>query len=61
MSVVLLGDIFDALTLDYCEILSAFVENGVNTWTQEMFFGACKNNLHRMWLSWINCSKYVPI
>ncbi|KAJ9599999.1 hypothetical protein L9F63_009709, partial [Diploptera punctata] len=48
MPVVLLGDIFDALTLDYCEKLFAFVENGVNTWREEMFFSACKNNLLRM-------------
>lgn len=48
MPVVLLGDIFDALTLDRCETLFAFVENGVNTWREEMFFSACKNNLLRM-------------
>ncbi|KDR20035.1 THO complex subunit 1 [Zootermopsis nevadensis] len=48
MPVVLLGDIFDALTLDQCEKLFAFVENGVNTWREEMFFSACKNNLLRM-------------
>ncbi|PNF43227.1 THO complex subunit 1 [Cryptotermes secundus] len=48
MPVVLLGDIFDALTFDRCETLFAFVENGVNTWKEEMFFSACKNNLLRM-------------
>jgi THO complex subunit 1 len=48
MPVVLLGDIFDALTLDRCETLFAFVENGVNIWREEMFFSACKNNLLRM-------------
>jgi THO complex subunit 1 len=48
MPVVLLGDIFDALTLDYWKKLSAFVGNGANTWTEEMFFGACKNYLLQM-------------
>ena len=48
MPFVLLGDIFDALTLERCETLFAFVENGVNTWREEMFFSACKNNLLRM-------------
>lgn len=48
MPVVLLGDIFDALTLDHCEQLFAFVENGVSVWREEMFFSACKNNLLRM-------------
>ncbi|XP_071451674.1 THO complex subunit 1 isoform X2 [Hetaerina americana] len=44
----LLGDIFDALTLEHCEKLFAFVENGVNIWREELFFSACKNNLLRM-------------
>ncbi|CAG2056584.1 unnamed protein product, partial [Timema podura] len=48
MPVVLLGDMFDALTLDKCEQLFAFVENGVHTWKEELFFSACKNNLLRM-------------
>ena len=48
MPVVLLGDLFDALTLDQCEILFAFVENGVNIWKEACFFSACKNNLLRM-------------
>lgn len=48
MPVVLLGDVFDAVTLDKCELLFAFVENGVLTWKEECFFSACKNNLLRM-------------
>ncbi|KAF4525684.1 hypothetical protein B566_EDAN010675, partial [Ephemera danica] len=48
MPVVLLGDVFDALTLDRCELLFAFVENGVNIWKESCFFSACKNNLLRM-------------
>nr|CAD7426621.1 unnamed protein product [Timema monikensis] len=48
MPVVLLGDMFDALTLDKCEQLFAFVENGVHIWKEELFFSACKNNLLRM-------------
>lgn len=48
MPVVILGDIFDALTLDQCENLFAFVENGVTIWKEELFFSACKNNLLRM-------------
>ncbi|XP_046968770.1 THO complex subunit 1 [Vanessa cardui] len=48
MPVVLLGDIFDALTLNKCEKLFTYVENGVNIWREELFFVACKNNLLRM-------------
>nr|XP_049706470.1 THO complex subunit 1 isoform X1 [Helicoverpa armigera] len=48
MPVVLLGDIFDALTLNKCEKMFSYVENGVNTWKEELFFVACKNNLLRM-------------
>ncbi|XP_041987255.1 THO complex subunit 1 [Aricia agestis] len=48
MPVVLLGDIFDALTLNKCEKLFTYVEKGVNVWREELFFGACKNNLLRM-------------
>lgn len=48
MPVVLLGDIFDALTLNKCETMFTYVENGVNIWKEELFFGACKNNLLRM-------------
>ncbi|CAH0398620.1 unnamed protein product [Chilo suppressalis] len=48
MPVVLLGDIFDALTLNKCEKMFTYVENGVNIWKEELFFVACKNNLLRM-------------
>lgn len=48
MPVVLLGDIFDALTLNKCEKLFTYVEKGVNVWREELFFVACKNNLLRM-------------
>lgn len=48
MPVVLLGDIFDALTLNKCEQMFSYVENGVNIWKEELFFVACKNNLLRM-------------
>lgn len=47
MPVVLLGDIFDALTLNKCEKMFSYVENGVNIWKEDLFFVACKNNLLR--------------
>ncbi|CAH0729528.1 unnamed protein product, partial [Brenthis ino] len=43
MPVVLLGDIFDALTLNKCEKLFTYVENGVNIWREELFFVAWLN------------------
>lgn len=46
--VLLLGDMFDALTLDHCEELFTYVENNVSVWKEELFFAACKNNLLRM-------------
>lgn len=46
--VVLLSDIFDVFTLDQCEKLFIFVENEVAVWKEDLFFGACKNNLLRM-------------
>ncbi|KAK6626388.1 hypothetical protein RUM43_006699 [Polyplax serrata] len=46
--VVLLSDIFDIFTLDQCEELFVFVENEVSIWKEDLFFGACKNNLLRM-------------
>lgn len=46
--VMLLGDIFDCMTLDRCEKLFTFVENNVVVWKEEIFFSACKNNLLRM-------------
>ncbi|KAK2578475.1 hypothetical protein KPH14_011643 [Odynerus spinipes] len=48
MPVMLLGDIFDSMTLDKCEQLFTFVENNVVVWKEELFFSACKNNLLRM-------------
>ncbi|XP_078046919.1 THO complex 1-like protein Hpr1 isoform X2 [Augochlora pura] len=48
MPVMLLGDIFDSMTLDRCEQLFTFVENNVVVWKEELFFSACKNNLLRM-------------
>jgi len=48
MPIVLLGDIFDAVTLDQCELMFTYVENNVLIWKEECFFAACKNNLLRM-------------
>lgn len=46
--IILLSDVFDAMTLDRCEDLFTYVENNVAIWKEELFFGACKNNLLRM-------------
>lgn len=48
MPVVLLGDVFDTLTLNKCEEMFTYVENGVSIWKEELFFSSCKNNLLRM-------------
>ncbi|KAK0089024.1 hypothetical protein PV325_009645 [Microctonus aethiopoides] len=48
LPVMLLSDIFDAMTLDKCETLFTFVENNVTVWKEDLFFSACKNNLLRM-------------
>lgn len=48
MPVVLLGDVFDAVTLDQCEQMFTYVEKNVSVWKEEIFFVACKNNLLRM-------------
>lgn len=48
MPVVLLGDIFDALTLKDCELIFCYVEKNVSVWKEELFFISCKNNLLRM-------------
>lgn len=48
LPVVLLGDIFDTLTLDSCESMFAFVEQNVHVWKEELFFTGCKNNLLRL-------------
>lgn len=46
--VVLLGDIFEAVTLDSCEKIFKVVEELVSTWKEEIFFTACKNNILRI-------------
>lgn len=48
LPVILLGDIFDILTLDMCENMFAYVEQNVHVWKEEIFFSACKNNLLRL-------------
>ena len=46
--VVLLGDAFDAVTLDKCDRIFTFVEDRVSVWKEECFFVNCKNNILRM-------------
>ncbi|XP_030370941.1 THO complex subunit 1 [Scaptodrosophila lebanonensis] len=46
--VVLLGDTFDVVTLGKCEQIFQFVEQLVEVWKEEVFFGSCKNNILRM-------------
>lgn len=46
--VVLLGDVFDAVTLDQCEAMFTYVEDNVSVWKENWFFSSCKNNLLRM-------------
>lgn len=46
--VILLSDIFDMSTLEFCESLFSFVEINVYVWKEDLFFGVCKNNLLRM-------------
>ncbi|RZB94441.1 efThoc1, Dak1 and/or Death domain containing protein [Asbolus verrucosus] len=48
MPVVLLSDIFDALTLDVCQEMFLYVENNVEVWKENLFFSCCKNNLLRL-------------
>lgn len=48
MPVVLLGDMFESLTLNKCEQMFTFVENGVHIWKEDLFFVSCRNNLLRM-------------
>lgn len=45
---LLLSDVFDAVTLDQCEALFAFVESNVSVWKEPIFFDANKNNLLRL-------------
>lgn len=46
--VVLLSDVFDAVTLEQCEAMFTFVEDNVAIWKESIFFGSCKNNLLRI-------------
>ncbi|XP_030760577.1 THO complex subunit 1 [Sitophilus oryzae] len=46
--VILLGDIFDTLTLDTCQGMFGFIEDNVHVWKEELFFTGCKNNLLRL-------------
>uniref|UniRef100_A0A1A9VLK4 Death domain-containing protein n=1 Tax=Glossina austeni TaxID=7395 RepID=A0A1A9VLK4_GLOAU len=46
--VVLLGDIFETVTLDKCERIFNYVEEMVEVWKEEVFFSSCKNNILRM-------------
>ncbi|KAF7278945.1 THO complex 1-like protein Hpr1 [Rhynchophorus ferrugineus] len=48
LPVILLGDIFDTLTLDTCQDMFSFVEDNVHVWKEELFFAGCKNNLLRL-------------
>jgi THO complex subunit 1 len=45
---ILLGDIFDCLTLDICEEIFSFVEAHVSTWVRPEFYSAGKILLLRM-------------
>lgn len=45
---ILLGDIFDCLTLDICEDIFSFVESHVSTWVRPEFYSAGKILLLRM-------------
>lgn len=46
--VVLLGDVFDAVTLEQCEAMFSYVEQNVSIWKENWIFASCKNNLLRM-------------
>lgn len=48
LPVVLLGDIFDTLTLDVCQDMFGFVEDNVQVWKEDLFFSGCKNHLLRL-------------
>ncbi|KAL3284462.1 hypothetical protein HHI36_018623 [Cryptolaemus montrouzieri] len=48
LPVQILGDIFEALTLDACQDMFSFVEENVSVWKEELFFSGCKNNLLRL-------------
>lgn len=46
--VILLSDIFEMSTLEFCEKLFSFVELNVYVWKEDLFFAICKNHLLRM-------------
>lgn len=48
LPVILLSDIFDMSTLEFCENLFSFVELNVFVWKEDLFFAICKNHLLRM-------------
>lgn len=48
LPVVMLVDIFDALTLNICEDMFSFVEDNVLVWKEDLFISGCKNNLLRL-------------
>ncbi|XP_064117080.1 THO complex subunit 1-like [Macrobrachium nipponense] len=48
LPVQVLGDSFDALTIDLCEELFTFVESNVSIWKEDTFFSPCKTSVLRM-------------
>lgn len=48
LPVQVLGDSFDALTIDQCEDLFTFVESNVSIWKEDTFFSPCKTSVLRM-------------
>jgi len=48
LPILLMSDVFDALTLKECEVFFNFVEENVEIWTTEPFFTTGKNYLLRM-------------
>jgi len=45
---ILLGDILDTFTLDECDVVFSFIEDGVSEWKSPVFYTAGKNYLLRM-------------
>lgn len=48
MPFILLGDILDCLTLDLCDQVFTYIEEGVSVWKSSSFYNAGKNYLLRM-------------
>jgi len=48
MPSILLGDALDCLTLDLCDHIFSYVEEGVGIWKSASFYNSGKNNLLRM-------------